>query len=237
MIELDPQNAQSQVMLNNTRTRLATVLVYRDPVKAIAMYREALQGIDALVSAEPRSTVFRRDRGFTLLDMAVAYERLGDRASALRTLRQCLDQQEAIAFADSARTQFRQDLIPTHLAIARIQRANNDSTEAHRHVQLALELAEAQKQASPHNLYTMRNLSDCYEAMGSLAGGTSRQWFQRNVELWAQWHASGHPESPYSVDRRKRAEALLEGGAPAARPAMQAAAAWDRAARAEAPSR
>jgi tetratricopeptide (TPR) repeat protein len=214
MTEADPKNAQSQVMLNNTRVRLATTLLHRDPRKALAMYLEALRGIDRLVDAEPRNTVFRRDRGFTLLDIAAAYEQLDERAAALRALRQCLDQQEAIVFADSARTQFRQDMIPTHLALSRILQADGKADEALRHVQLALDLAEAQRQASPHNLYTMRNLSDSFEAMGALSGPGARQWLEKNAALWAEWESS-HPVSPYSTQRRRRAVQLLDSPQPA----------------------
>jgi tetratricopeptide (TPR) repeat protein len=211
MAEADPRNAQTRIMLNNSRTRFATTLLYSDPQRALAMYREALKAFDALVDADARNTVFRRDRGFTLLDIGIAYERLDDRDSALRYLRLALDQQQAVVFADTARTQFRQDLIPTHLAIARL---DTSAAEARFHLERALELAEAQRAASPHNLYTARNHSDTLEALGDhfLDAGERRQafrWFEKSALLWRDWEAA-HPVSPYSSARRRRAERLVE---------------------------
>jgi tetratricopeptide (TPR) repeat protein len=123
---------------------------------------------------------------------------------AVRAYQDCLEVQEGIALSDAARTQFRQDMIPTHLFLGRVLLRLGRAEVARKHIQTALQLSEAQRGISPNNLYTIRNLSDCYEAMGQLEAGGG--WREKNARLW-EWWESTHGASSYSRERRRKAGA------------------------------
>jgi len=203
MASLYPKDAQTRISVNQSRTRVAYMLRESEPQEALRLCQLALASNDSLRADDQTNTEYRRDRGFTLLGIGYMHEKLAQYDNALRYYRDALAVQESVALADSARTQFRQDMIPTHLFLGRLLRQTGQIPEARRHIEVALRLAEAQLGISPHNIYSIRNLSDCYEAMATVTD--PGPWRTRNLDLWIAWEG-GHRSNPYSAERRRRAE-------------------------------
>jgi len=202
MVARDSRDAQARMSLNQSRTREAYLLKNQNALAALTISREALSTNDSLLADDNANTEYRRDRGFILLGAGSILEALGRRHEALAAYRQSLSVQEEVAGRDPTRTQFRQDLIPTHLFLGRLLARSGESRQAFRHFNTALKLAETQLAVSPFNLYSIRNLSDAYEAMASIENQS--MWREKNRELWTSWEAA-HGSNPFTAYRRRRA--------------------------------
>jgi len=202
MVDRFPKDAQARISLNQTRSRLAYILAKTDPAEGLKLCQQALASNASLLENDSANTEYRRERGFHLLGIGYMHEKLGNMDLALSAYRDSLGVQQALTVDDSSRTQFRQDTIPTRLFMGRGLIRLGRKAEARTHIVAALRLAESQYLISPHNLYSIRNLSDCYEAMAALE--ESAGWGEKNVDLWIAWEA-GHAPNPYSTSRRKRA--------------------------------
>jgi serine/threonine protein kinase len=202
MVARYPSDAQARISLNQSRMRHAWMLTSENPQRALDLSRQALATNDSLLANDNTNAEYRRDRGFILLGMGGILEALGRREEALAAYRQSLLVQDEVAARDPARTQFRQDMIPTRLFLGRLLASLGQTREASRHFRAALNLAEAQLQVSPNNLYSIRNLSDAYEAMAGMENPA--MWRARNLDLWTAWETRNGTNA-FTTHRRRRA--------------------------------
>jgi tetratricopeptide (TPR) repeat protein len=204
----DSRNVQAHSALYATTRRMATAVRDSDPAQALRLYRAALTIGESSLALDPRNADAARNHGFNLFETAYPLSKLGDRAGALRMLRQALAQQRANAAADSARVQFRQDMIPTHIALAAMLVAGRDFTAAQVELESGMKLAQTQMEAAPRNLYSIRNFADCLEGMAGLELARGNQeaatrLFERSRALWTDWERA-HGPNAYQRSRLAR---------------------------------
>jgi tetratricopeptide (TPR) repeat protein len=203
----DSRNARAQLSLATTTRRMATGLRDTNPAEALRQYREALRISERLLAQDPHNTEIARNHGFNLLESAYPLAKLGDRAEALKALREAIERQTATAGVDPARSQYRQDLVPTRVALARMLITARDFSAARSELDLGISLAEDRIKTSPDNLYSVRNLADCHEASADLetARGNiaaARRYRESSQALWRDWERA-HGTNAYITLRKK----------------------------------
>ena len=91
---------------------------------------------------------------------------------------------------------------------------SNDRAAADAHLERALAILMPLRQANPQKPTLLRDLADCYEALGStreaeLDWRGAESWYARTGELWDAWPSIA-TSSVYDAAQRKRVTGLLE---------------------------
>jgi tetratricopeptide (TPR) repeat protein len=200
MVALSPKNAQARIADSNVRIRIAHLMRASNPAGALRSYGELIKANDELLASDPQNLEYSRDRGFILFGIGSLLSQTRQFQQSAVYLREALAIQEKNATGDTARTQFRQDMIPTRLSLGETLISLARREEARAEIEAACGLAEAQRVISPHNLYSIRNLSNCYLAKSRLSDADV--WMSKDLELWTNWEAA-HGANPFTIVRKR----------------------------------
>ncbi len=203
IVESDPKDALARIGLATSLRRLGNTMQENNPPEALALYRQALQINAGLLATDAGNTELLRDRGFNLFEIGDCLRKVGDRSNALLNYQEALAIQSRAAATDLRRTQFLQDRVPTQIALGKLLLERGDRAAAEAALREAVLRAEALHKESPLNLYRVRDLSDCFEAMAALSRADSTHWRNKSLALWQQWQAR-QGVGPYDSVRLQR---------------------------------
>ena len=193
----DPKDSESRLRAGGAGTRLADVLRHWDPVRALAVYDEAL-GRLAEVKNNERA---RRDEVKLLAGSTYALVKLGRAAEARQRLN------TAFARLAEAKTYPAKDVGPgsePDLALraqAELQASTGDVAGGIAAYQLLLEKVMASKPEPETNLGDAKDLSDIYSAMALLhrrarQADAAAALDGRRVAMWTAWDRK-LPKNPF----------------------------------------
>jgi len=212
MVSLDPKSVQAKANLATAISRVSLSHLATEPIRALSDFKKALVLNTELTESDPANAELQRDRGFLWFRYGTLLQKAGQIAASVQAFRNAHGIQEKLVNTDATRTQFRQDLVSTRLALADVLAAAGKKEDARSLASSALVDAQQLLRDSPHNLYRVRNLSDCYELLAKLAApqdtARSRELLLQSGQLWEQWQAN-HKPGPFDTARLKQAQRAL----------------------------
>ena len=171
----DPKNARAAAQLSNELRRTAAVIRDSKPAEAVALYRRAVDGADALRNGAPGDASYVRALANTRLGYAYALKAAGQHRHALDELDSAVELYGAITKEHPDQRVVREDLVEAYLARTEVLMAMRDTREAERVMTEGLDLARRSAQEQTNSLYRERCLALSLHRMGDIHYALARK--------------------------------------------------------------
>ncbi len=216
---VDPRNARARLDLAVSYVGVGDVEVEMDAQRGAEYFRKALDVAMTLLREAPENYSYLRRREIYLTKLATAQMRLGDRATAMRNLRQAQEILAQLTARDPADAQVLGDQHANLQALAECQLAAGEYEPALHHYRQMLALAQKAVAASRNDLYGQRRLAEAYAGLGHYHAALSTkvsgiesvnhqqqacEWRHKELATWEDWSQFG-TSSAFNQTRRDQA--------------------------------
>jgi tetratricopeptide (TPR) repeat protein len=210
----DATDVRAHFDLSEALAELAATLGEIDWARAERLYRRSLALNEAIVESKPQDRLAPRWQAFNRAGLAWLLAHNGRRREAVEELQKAIAIQETYVRGDTADVLYPQELAVILTTLASVLTTGHDTTAAEIQLNRALAILTPLWQANPRKLTLLRDLADCYEALGNTSAAEkdwpgARTWYTKSRELWERWASIG-VSSVYDKAQRKRVSALVE---------------------------
>jgi tetratricopeptide (TPR) repeat protein len=223
----DPKSASARSDLINYHFSMGDILSESEPRDSMEHYRKALALIEPLLASSPNEYRHLRRQAFGLRGVAVPLRKLGDRATALKDLRQSLQIMRQLSSRFPTNPQAGAGLHASLLALADALAEAGDYASALDHFRQSLTVAETLASAARSDVYARWRLADSYDGLANLSEWMSAgkktppaerethrseacAWRRKSFDVWDSWSQYGVSSGFDSGKRARAAQALAK---------------------------
>ncbi|MBS1787547.1 MAG: protein kinase [Acidobacteria bacterium] len=203
---VDPRNARARLDLAVSYAGMGDVELEMDAQRGAEYFRKALDVAMTLLRESPENYSYLRRREIYLTKLATVQMRLGDRATAMRNLRQAQEILAQLTARDPADAQVLGDQHANLQALAELHLQTGEYETALEYYRQTLTLAETCVAASRKDLYAQWRLAEAYAGLARchaafaarLSGGDQTagqqqvcEWRRKELTVWDDWGKVG----------------------------------------------
>jgi serine/threonine protein kinase len=207
----DPSDVRARADLSQSLAELAGVYRTFEPLRAEKLYEQSLVLSHSALQTDPEDADILISQSFAQVWFSADLHRLGKKDRALTELTSAVNSGQRLVDRDHTSIPARELLGVALFTRARLLLLANDG-RAEKDLQQSQLVLSKLSQENPNTLLFLRDLADCYSALGDWAAHradwqTAKSQYETSLQLWEHWPEIG-TSTVYDQQRRQRSANL-----------------------------